>query len=234
MTPAVVHPTRRALLGVALCWAMFLSAPAAAQAPLDFEVKAAYIYRFLDYVTWPAQSFRTADDPIVIGALQNNEVAAELARIARERTVQGRRLQVTTVKDEREPGVHALYVPRVDAARAARALDAARQRPILVVTDHPEGLERGGVINFVPAGGRIQFEVSLEAAARTGLEISSRLLAVAIRVKKGEYGRPHVASVWPHEVLASASPAVSSIIAAHSREASPRVSAKGAGGWNSR
>jgi hypothetical protein len=220
------------LLLIGLCWAGLTSAPAAAQAPLDSEVKAAYIYRFLDYVTWPPQSFRNADDPLLIGTMQNDDVAAELARLTRERTVQGRRLQLVVVKDEREPGVHALYVPRVEAARAARVLDAARQRPILVVTDHPEGLERGGVINFVPAAGRIQFEVSLEAAARTGLEISSRLLAVAIRVKKGEYGRPLVASMPPQNVLASTR-SVSTIGEVELRDASSNSPVRLTGGWNS-
>jgi hypothetical protein len=176
---------RVALLLIALCCGSL--AHAESQTPLEVEVKAAYIYRFLDYVTWPSQSFRAQEDPIVIGTLQNDEVAAELARLTRDRTVQGRRLQVVVVKDERDPAVHVLYVSRLEPARTARALEAARQRPILVVTDLSDGLDRGGVINFVPTGGRIQFEVSLEAAARAGLEISSRLLAVARRVKKGEY-----------------------------------------------
>jgi hypothetical protein len=211
-----------------------LTSPAAAQAPLDFEVKAAYIYRFLDYVTWPPQSFRAPDDPLLIGALQNDEVAAELARLTRERTVQGRRLQLVLVKDERDPGVHALYVPRAESGRAARVLDAARQRPILVVTDHPEGLDRGGVINFVPAAGRIQFEVSLEAAARTGLEISSRLLAVAIRVKKGEYGRPLVAVVPPRQMLASAPAGMPAIDAAPLRAGSASLWPRATDGWKSR
>jgi hypothetical protein len=185
-------PLSVALLLVAL-WCASL-APAAPAAPFDTEVKAAYIYRFLDYVTWPAHSFRTPDEPFVIGVLQSDAVAAELARLVPGRTIQGHRLQLVVIKDEREPDVHVLYVPRLDDQRAARTLESARQRPILVVTDFPDGLERGGVINFVPAAARIQFEVSLEAAVRGGLQISSRLLAVAMRVKKGEHLRPKYAA----------------------------------------
>ncbi|MGZ8229713.1 MAG: YfiR family protein [Burkholderiales bacterium] len=39
----------------------------------------------------------------------------------------------------------------------------------------------------MPTEGRIKFEVSLEAAQRAGLTISARLLALAVRVKKGEF-----------------------------------------------
>jgi hypothetical protein len=176
---------------MALCCGV-VGSTASAEPRLDSEVKAAYIYRFLDYVTWPAQSFRSAEEPVLIGTLLEDDVAAELSRLVRERTVQGRRLQVVMVKDEREPAVHVMYVPKLESGKAGRVLEAARQRPILVVTDLPDGLDRGGVINFVPAGGRIQFEVSLEAAGRAGLEISSRLLAVAIRVRKSDSGwRPY-------------------------------------------
>ena len=39
---------------------------------------------------------------------------------------------------------------------------------------------------------RVRFEISLEAAEKTGLTLSSRLLSVALRVRKGELDRDHV------------------------------------------
>jgi hypothetical protein len=41
------------------------------------------------------------------------------------------------------------------------------------------------MINFLVVKKRVQFEISVEAAEKTGLVLSSRLLAVALRVKKG-------------------------------------------------
>ena len=186
------------LLGYAACvlFALTLSSNAAPQPPLEAAVKAAYIYRFLEYVAWPAQAFRTPDEAIVIGTTHNDDVTAELTRIVSERHVHNRRLSVVAVKQiDRDLVVHVLYVPALDAARLARAVELARQRPILVITDMDEGLEKGATINFVQSEGRIKFEVSVEAAARAGLTISARLLAVATRVKKGE-SRP-ATYAWP-------------------------------------
>jgi hypothetical protein len=59
-------------------------------------------------------------------------------------------------------------------------LRAAQQQRVLVVTETT--LEAGGAINFVVADNRVAFEVSLDAAERTGHRISSRMLAVARRV----------------------------------------------------
>ena len=53
------------------------------------------------------------------------------------------------------------------------------------VTDTADGLDRGSIINFLVVKKRVQFEISVEAAEKTGLVLSSRLLAVALRVKKG-------------------------------------------------
>ena len=188
------------LLGVLACVAcalVGLPSGAFAQAPLEATVKAAYIYRFLEYVAWPAQVFKTPEEPIVIGTTHNDEVTAELARIVAERTVQNRKLSLVVVKQfERDTPVHVLYIPAGDAPRLARAAEMARQRPILIITDVSDGLEKGATINFVQSEDRIKFEVSLEAANRAGLTISSRLLAVATRVKKGEY-RPATYALAP-------------------------------------
>jgi hypothetical protein len=89
------------------------------------------------------------------------------------------------VRPERDPAVHVLYVAAADVAKLVKT--PTRQRPVLIVSDAADGLEHGATINFVPTEGRIKFEVSLEAAQRAGLTISARLLALAVRVKKGEF-----------------------------------------------
>jgi hypothetical protein len=163
------------------------AAGAAAQAPVEAAVKAAYIYRFLEYVAWPAESFKGPEDAITIGVTQEDEIAAELRRIARDRTMQNRKLAVASVRPERDPAVHVLYVAAADVAKLVKT--PTRQRPVLIVSDAADGLEHGATINFVQTEGRIKFEVSLEAAQRAGLTISARLLALAVRVKKGEFQR---------------------------------------------
>lgn len=61
-------------------------------------------------------------------------------------------------------------------------LRLAQQLGILAVTETERGLDNGATINFVTADERVGFEVSLASAERSGLRISSRMLAVARRV----------------------------------------------------
>lgn len=163
---------------------------AAAQAddasPGEVQVKAAFLYKFTGYVEWPKSSFKDPNSPITIGVAGSDEVADELRRIVPGRSVQNRVLTVTTINKESDlAGVHVLYVGREEITRLARLIEAARQRPILIVTDAADGLERGGIINFVMVKRRVQFEISVDAAEKAGLVLSSRLLSVALRVKKG-------------------------------------------------
>jgi hypothetical protein len=54
---------------------------------------------------------------------------------------------------------------------------------VLLVSDVDGGLEEGSVINLVVVDNRVRFEVSLEAAERSQLKLSSRMLAVAMWVR---------------------------------------------------
>ena len=55
------------------------------------------------------------------------------------------------------------------------------RQPILTVTDGANTPKRG-VIHFVLVGGRVRFFIDQGAAQRRGLNISSRLLTLAIGV----------------------------------------------------
>lgn len=172
---------RRMLLAAGLALMVFVQG-ASAQPVSEPAVKAAFLYKFLGYVEWPAQAFAAADSPYVVGILGAEEVAAEFERLVPGRAVNGRRVVVRRLREgDLATGVHLVFVGR----GAPLARDAIRtvQRPgVLVVSDAEGGLEAGSAINLVTVEDRVGFEVSLDAAERAGIAISSRMLAVARRV----------------------------------------------------
>ena len=169
----------------ALLWACGLAAAACAahaQGAPEATVKAAFLYKFAGYVEWPANAFPQAESPLVIGVMGAEEVAAELEKIVPGRHVNNRRVVARRVRSgETLRGIHLLFIGRTDPNLRA-ALAAAQQQGVLSVTDAERGLESGGAISFVTVEDRVGFEVSLEVAERSGLRISSRMLAVARRV----------------------------------------------------
>jgi hypothetical protein len=144
------------------------------------RVKAAYLHRFAGYVEWPEGAFARADSPLLVGVWGNDDLAEDLARLVVGRTVDGRRIEVRRVKDTDPPSaLHILFVGRDRMTRLAEATGGLQSRGTLVVTESPGALRQGSSINFVLSEGQIRFEVSLDAAEKHGLKLSSRLVAVA-------------------------------------------------------
>jgi len=116
----------------------------------------------------------------VIGS---ESMAAELAQAVGGRTVNDRTVTVRRLKaGESLAGIHVLFVGRAESARLDQLAQSAQPRSILTVSESDGALERGSVINFVLTGGRVRFEIALDSAEKSGLKLSSRLLAVAQQV----------------------------------------------------
>jgi hypothetical protein len=157
---------------------------AASSTLLERRVKAAFLFKFLGYADFPAGAFLDAASPVTIGVLGADDLAAELARIVAGRTVGGRPVLVRAMREsDLQLPLHLLFVAGSDPLRVGRLVRPAAA--MLVVTECDNGLQQGSVINFRIVDERVRFDVSLDAAERKGVKLSSRLLTVANRVQKG-------------------------------------------------
>lgn len=161
------------------------SVPPPAPPPSLDETKAGYLHRFAGFVEWPASSFTSADAPIVVGIVGAPGLQKELAQVVAGRLVQNRAMQVVELAEPKQgTGVHILMIGRGASKRAGEWVAAVKSRPVLVITDLAQGLERGAALGFIESEGRVRFEASVPAAEAAGLRLSSRLLPLAERVVK--------------------------------------------------
>lgn len=174
-----------AILAVVLTGSLASGTTASAEEGYSEDaVKAAFLSRFAEYVDWPPEALTAPTFTIaVVGA---DGVAANLQRLLPGYPIKNLPAQVRKIRSVQESTqAQILYVGagHGDALREAVAMVGAR--PILLVTDEERSLDAGGAVNFVLVDQRVRFEVSLPAAQRSGLTISSKLLSVAIRVETG-------------------------------------------------
>lgn len=147
------------------------------------RVKAEYLYRFLGYVEFPRSALPRADSPLVIAIANADAVYDALADTLSMRTVGVRVVQRRKLAPgDSLAGVHLLFSGAKDPAQDPFVYQA-RLAPVLLVTDAPSGLAAGAVFNFLMLGDQLRFEVSLEAASRASLTVSSRVLVLAEKVK---------------------------------------------------
>lgn len=180
--PGPARVLRAALAGLLALCMLCPAQPAAAGAAQERSVKAAFLLKFVGYVDFPAPAASGA--PLVIGVIGAPDIAADLARLA-PRGAGSRPVAVRELRPgDALAGVDVLFIGGAESERAGRLLRAAAHEGILAVTEFDGGLREGSVINFRLVDERVRFEVSLAAADKARLKLSSRLLSVAYLVEK--------------------------------------------------
>jgi hypothetical protein len=168
-----VRPTFVALLALTLT----LASPAAAQTSQE-DVKATFVYRFVSFVSWPPSAAANTVRLCVVGSAP---FARTLRRVASGQRADGRPFDVRAAAGGDDlRACHAVYVI---GERTEATLRAARQLPVLTITD--SGADRG-MIHFVVVDDRVRFHIDDASAAESGLGIDPRLLDLAVSVRRRE------------------------------------------------
>jgi hypothetical protein len=163
------------------------SEPARAQdVSKEYQVKAVFLWRLAQFVTWPSNAFENESSPIVIGVLGENPFGNALSLAVQDETVHGRKIVVQRfrrVSDVRT--CHILYISRSEANRVAAINKALARRSILTVSDIPNFAADGGMVRFVSDEGKIKLRVNLESAKSAQLNLDARLLRMADVIRNG-------------------------------------------------
>jgi uncharacterized protein DUF4154 len=183
LTPAKIEgmPSARRVLCVLGVVVLFLSGTRA-QSPSagEYQVKAAFLFNFAKFVEWPSSSFSNPSAPLRICVFGRDPFGDELLNITKDKTVNGRRLEVDQGIDLQVARTcHILFIAASETARLKQIFESLRGADALTVGDTKGFADQGGMINFVLENSRVQFEVNRKVAEQGGLKISSKLLSVA-------------------------------------------------------
>lgn len=171
------------------CIALFVVASsiivsAQSKKPGEYDVKAAYLYNFGKFIKWPPKL--VSSEPVFpICILGTDPFGHTIDSIASGEALDGKRLSIVRVSSaiEAQP-CRILFIGRSEQVRVGSILATVNKWPILTVSDMPDFLDHGGIIEFVMQGDRVRFQVNLAAAEHSGLLLSSELLKVAVSVKR--------------------------------------------------
>lgn len=154
---------------------------AAASLPLENAVKASYLYKFAPFVQWPAAAFASPNAPLTICVSGENPFGHMIDEAVQGQRVNGHPFEVQYLPAGRSgAGCHILFAGGSDAQDSLQPL---ADRPVLTVSDSDQGHD-GAIIQFVTVGGHVRFTINQAAAAASGITISSKLLGLALRVRR--------------------------------------------------
>ena len=167
-----------ALAVASLAIGLLGSTVARAQDVTEPALKAAFIYNFARFTTWPVDA--PAGDSFVICVLNDSAVADALRRAVTDKLLTDRPISVTVVASAApKRACRVLYVAGMSVAEIATVVADLREAPVLTISSIDGFASAGGMTQFFFEHGQLRFRIHLESAKRAGLQISSRLLIMA-------------------------------------------------------
>jgi hypothetical protein len=150
---------------------------------LEYQVKAAYLLRFSQFIYWTEDRFTAPDQPLVIAIAGTDRFGPILDSTVAGRMAQGHPIVIRRLATgESMAGVHMLFVGQLKDRERREVLRQAAELNVLTVGENDEFLAEGGGIGLLRVGETIRFSVNLKTAQRGGLRIDARALAVAYAV----------------------------------------------------
>ena len=153
-----------------------------AQAPesREYQIEAAFLYNFSQFVEWPADAFPEAETPLVIGVLGDDPFGNYLVETVIGEKANGHPLTIQHYKNIEEIKIcHILFINLSEANKQKETIEGLKGRSILTVSDVSGFLKQGGMIRFAKEDNKIRIRINPDAAKEANLVISSKLLRIA-------------------------------------------------------
>lgn len=169
---------RQLLLAIATC--LVANGAAAAEPVPEHELKAAFIYNFIQFTQWPEEQLKGSTLNVCVspGTILHTALQTIVGKRAHDRIIALQSLPIVQIA-----GCHVLVAEAGDRTRLPQIRRAIASEPVLTITDDPELMRDGFMIGMMVEGGRITFLVDNTRATEVKLVVSSRLLRLAKLVR---------------------------------------------------
>jgi len=176
-------PGRRSVVTAVLATLLLSTSAVHSQNATEASLKAAFIYNFAKFTDWPQAVLPTAAT-FTACVLGDNPIRDQLDRTLKGRQLSGRDISVSEVHlDGKLRSCHLLYVSGVTSAQVAAIVAAVQGAPVLTISDIDDFARKGGIAQMFVENGKLRFDLNLQVARSSGLQLSSKLLALAAHVQ---------------------------------------------------
>jgi len=145
---------------------------------LEYDVKAALLYRALELVKWPEITTR-APASLRVGILGQDQFGRSLDWLKGKR-IAGRKVVVSKLSRAAQASrCQSVFISASESEQTTRILESLAGLPILTIGETPEFSRQGGIINLLLDGRNIRLEVNQAAAEKARLAIDPKLVKLA-------------------------------------------------------
>jgi len=166
------------------CLLLFITlcgfSPQVASEAQEYNLKAAFLYRFTNYIEWYSLA---PEKEFTIGVLGDSPIYDALREIAKTKTVNNKKINVRHFNDLEEiKGCQILFISKNASNSWDEIVVKAKAENMLTISEEEGCAAKGMAINFVLANETLKFEINKTTIDILGLKISSQLLKLAVYV----------------------------------------------------
>ena len=165
---------------IAVLWLFFSGlnvSSAQASTFKESDVKAAFLYYFFHYISWPKQGPELSPPPFEFCVVKNGPVVNALELVLASPKAAKIVVHVSEVSDiEKVSGCDYVFIDSESADYAQAAIAATQGRAILTVSDIEGFAGMGGMIELKRNSNRINVKLNVDVLEAQGLKASSKLL----------------------------------------------------------
>lgn len=144
-------------------------------------IQASYIYNIAKLVEWKDPGMK--EGSFVIGVLGSANLYQELLKKYSARSIGKQPIEVLKLPRSSDVGpCHILFVSPSEITLLPGIMKKLVGRSTLLITEYPDALEDGSVVNFVRVQNTLHYELSLTNARKHKLEVGVTLKQMAERV----------------------------------------------------
>ena len=141
-------------------------------------VQASYIYNIAKLVEWKDPALKNG--PFIISVLGSSNLYQELVKKYAEKSIGKQPIEVRKLPKSADiEQCHVLFVAQSELGLLPAIYKSLDKKSTLVITEYPDALEDGSVVNFVRVDNTVKYEISLVNARKHKLEVGSTLVQLA-------------------------------------------------------
>lgn len=174
-TFVICYPRFQSFFLIAICLFCLLQQNAYAEKAPEYQLKATFLFHFLDFTKWP--SSKNGDKTIcILGHNPFNNYLQDLANFSgKDHKVFIK--HVATLNDTND--CHILFISRSETNNLSKTLEKLASRPLLTVSDIHSFAANSGMIELSKESNKTKLIINLNSVKKTGLRLNSNLINLA-------------------------------------------------------